>query len=101
RSISTFGLGQCDRLASVRFRVLEPSRQPSRSRIAGGELRFGTVSMYRDSTTTGPAVQEVRGGPRLAPSVHGNIDGRTRAAKYRWVTHLTAKMPSFRRRTSD
>jgi hypothetical protein len=28
------------------LRVLLPSRQPSRRRMAGGELRLGTVSMY-------------------------------------------------------
>ena len=41
-----FFLGQSERLARVRLRVLLPSRQPSRRRIAGGELRLGTVSMY-------------------------------------------------------
>jgi hypothetical protein len=33
-------------LAKVGLRVLLPSRQPSRRRMAGGELRLGTVSMY-------------------------------------------------------
>src|SRR5712691_5044341 len=47
--------GHSDRLARVRLRVFLPSRQPSRRRIAGGELRLGTDSIYMgaiiDSTT--------------------------------------------------
>jgi hypothetical protein len=32
------------------LRVVPPSRQLSRSRIAGGELRLGTVSINTDAT---------------------------------------------------
>ena len=46
RRASTFAFGHLERLARVRFLTLPPSRQPSRSRMAGGELRLGTVSMY-------------------------------------------------------
>src|SRR5437660_7572077 len=37
---------QSERLATVRLRVFWPSRQASRRRTAGGELRLGTTSMY-------------------------------------------------------
>src|ERR1700730_15642849 len=46
RSASIWAAGQSVRLARVRLRVRRPSRQPSRRRIAGRELRLGTVSMY-------------------------------------------------------
>lgn len=35
-------LGHLDKLATVRLRTFLPSRQPSRSKIVGGELRLGT-----------------------------------------------------------
>ena len=38
--------GHLERLAMVRLRTRLPSRQPSRRRMAGRELRLGTVSMY-------------------------------------------------------
>ena len=38
--------GSFERLATVRFTTLPPTRLASRSRYAGRELRFGTVSMY-------------------------------------------------------
>jgi hypothetical protein len=38
--------GQAERLAMVRLTIRLPSRTDSRSRIAGRELRFGTMSMY-------------------------------------------------------
>jgi hypothetical protein len=38
--------GQALRLHSVRLRTLPPSRYDSRSRIAGGEFRLGTASIY-------------------------------------------------------
>src|SRR5437660_5549731 len=38
--------GESERLATVRLRVFWPSRQASRRRTAGGELRLGTASMY-------------------------------------------------------
>src|ERR1700730_7048464 len=41
RSASTWAAGQSVRLARVRLRVRRPSRQPSRRRMAGRELRFG------------------------------------------------------------
>ena len=50
RSASTFSAGQSLRLASVCLRTRFPSRQPRRSRIAGRELRLGTVSMYMGTT---------------------------------------------------
>ena len=46
RRVSTLCLGQSERLASVRLRVFLPSRHPSRSRMAGGESRLGTISIY-------------------------------------------------------
>jgi hypothetical protein len=46
RSPSTSSAGQSDRLAMVRFLILAPSRKLSRSRMAGGEFRFGTDSIY-------------------------------------------------------
>src|SRR5579864_8420272 len=46
RKISIFSPGQSERLARVRLWVLLPSRQASRRRMAGGELRLGTTSMY-------------------------------------------------------
>ena len=41
--------GHLERLAKVRLRTLLPSRKDSRSRMAGGELRLGTDSMYMDT----------------------------------------------------
>ena len=46
RRESIFPLGHLERLARVRFLTLPFSRQPSRRRMAGGEFRLGTVSMY-------------------------------------------------------
>ena len=46
RRESIFPLGHLERLARVRFLTLPFSRQPSRRRMAGGEFRMGTVSMY-------------------------------------------------------
>ena len=46
RRVSIFPLGHLERLARVRFLTLPFSRQPSRRRMAGGEFRMGTVSMY-------------------------------------------------------
>ena len=46
RTPSTCSAGQWERLSSVRFRTRPPSRRLSRSRMAGGEERLGTVSMY-------------------------------------------------------
>ena len=43
---ATLAGGQEERLARVRLRTLGPSRQPSRRRTAGGELRLGTTSTY-------------------------------------------------------
>src|SRR3982075_2759095 len=59
RSCSTLCTDQCDKFASVRLRVVPPSRQLSRSRIAAGERRLGTVSMNMDAdgTTSRPTVQ--------------------------------------------
>ena len=46
RRASILAGGHLERLAMVRFLTFPPSRQPSRRRMAGGELRLGTVSMY-------------------------------------------------------
>ena len=46
RRMSILPLGHLERLARVRFLTLPFSRQPSRRRMAGGEFRLGTVSMY-------------------------------------------------------
>ena len=46
RRASIFLRGPLGRLARVRFLTLPFSRQPSRKRMAGGELRLGTVSTY-------------------------------------------------------
>src|SRR5437016_1928271 len=46
RKVSILSGGQSERLATVRLRVFWPSRQASRRRTAGGELRLGTASMY-------------------------------------------------------
>src|SRR6516162_3467332 len=46
RKVSIFSGGQEERFAKVRWRVLLPSRQPWRRRMAGGELRLGMTEMY-------------------------------------------------------
>jgi hypothetical protein len=46
RTASTASVGRLERLARVRLQVLLPSRQDSRRRMAGGELRLRTVSIY-------------------------------------------------------
>ncbi len=46
RRVSVLLWGHFGRLASVRFLTFPPSRHPSRNRMAGGEFRLGTVSMY-------------------------------------------------------
>ncbi len=46
RKPSTRADGHFARLARVRFLTLPPSRQDSRSRMAGGEDRLGTDSIY-------------------------------------------------------
>src|SRR5438034_143766 len=46
RKVSILSGGQSERVATVRLRVCWPSRQASRRRTAGGELRLGTTSMY-------------------------------------------------------
>src|SRR5438309_7694961 len=46
RKVSILSGGQSERLATMRLRVFWPSRQASRRRTAGGELRLGTASMY-------------------------------------------------------
>src|SRR5881275_192042 len=51
RKASIFSLGQSERLAKVRWRVFLPSRQPSRRRMAGGELRLGTTAIYMRTLT--------------------------------------------------
>src|SRR6059058_2353853 len=51
RKASIFSLGQSERLAKVRWRVFLPSRQPSRRRMAGGELRIGTTAIYMRTLT--------------------------------------------------
>ena len=45
--MATRSEGQEERLARVRFLTLPASRKLSRRRIAGGELRLGTVATYR------------------------------------------------------
>ena len=52
RRVSTLAGGQEERLARVRLRTRLPSRQPSRRRTAGGELRFGTMSTYMGTLYT-------------------------------------------------
>src|SRR5580693_5733910 len=46
RSASMRASDHSVRLAKVRLRIFLPSRQPSRSKAAGRELRFGTISIY-------------------------------------------------------
>src|SRR5215467_3131185 len=46
RKPSTSAVGQAERLASVRFLTRPCSRKLSRNRMAGGEPRLGTNSMY-------------------------------------------------------
>ncbi|RLF58376.1 MAG: hypothetical protein DRN37_05115 [Thermoplasmata archaeon] len=46
RRASTFSFGQFVKFAMVRLRIFLPSLHPSLSRMAGRELRFGTVSIY-------------------------------------------------------
>ena len=46
---STTSGARHERLASVRLRTLPCSRQDSRRRIAGGDVRLGTASMYMGS----------------------------------------------------
>src|ERR1700693_4856994 len=52
RTPSTIAAGHSLRLRSVRFLTLPPTRKLSRSRMAGGELRLGTASMYMAHATT-------------------------------------------------
>src|SRR6266478_371409 len=68
RKVSIFSGGQSERLAKVRLRVLSPSRQPSRRRMAGGELRLGTVSMYM-----GAIMHNLYAQSRETYYLHGNI----------------------------
>src|SRR5215831_20344039 len=49
RKPSTSWVGQVERLARVRFLTRPSSRKLSRNRMAGGELRLGTDSMYMAS----------------------------------------------------
>ena len=49
RNPSTRVVGQSDRLARVRFLTRPFSRKLSRNRMAGGELRLGTDSIYMAS----------------------------------------------------
>ena len=44
--MSILAFGHFERLARVRFLTFPPTRHPSRRRMAGGEFRLGTVSMY-------------------------------------------------------
>jgi len=60
RRVSTLPLGHLERLARVRFLTLPFSRQPSRSRMAGGEFRLGTVSIYMATTVLDPAQKNNR-----------------------------------------
>lgn len=57
RSPSTRSAGQFVRLRSVRFLTLPPSRQVSRKRTAGGELRLGTVSMNMEHQCASPQIK--------------------------------------------
>jgi hypothetical protein len=50
RIASACAIDNDDRLAMVRLMILRPSRIDSRSKMAGGELRFGTISMYMDAS---------------------------------------------------
>src|SRR5262249_24149324 len=49
RKPSTSWVGQAERLARVRFLTRPSSRKLSRNRMAGGEPRLGTDSMYMAS----------------------------------------------------
>ena len=42
-------VGSLERLARVRFLTRRPSRKDSRRRMAGGEERLGTLSIYMDT----------------------------------------------------
>src|ERR1700738_4168313 len=46
RKPSTSAVGHAERLARVRFLTRPPSRKLSRNRMAGGEPRLGTDSIY-------------------------------------------------------
>src|SRR5262245_33368094 len=49
RIISACSIGNAERLAMVRFLTRLPSRMLSRSKIAGGDPRLGTMSMYMNT----------------------------------------------------
>ena len=59
RIISARSIGNADRLAMVRFLTRPPSRILSRRRIAGGERRFGTMSIYVDAMYANRLTAEV------------------------------------------
>ena len=63
-----FVLQQAAEGFKVRLRVLEPSRQPSRRRMAGGELRLRTVSMYM-----GALYDNTQPNTNANTYLHGNI----------------------------
>src|SRR5215468_5265409 len=52
RKPSTSAVGQAERLARVRFLTRPCSRKLSRNRMAGGEPRLGTDSMYMEPFNT-------------------------------------------------
>ena len=49
RIASACSIDNEERFAMVRLTIFLPSRMDSRRRIAGGDLRFGTMSIYMDS----------------------------------------------------
>src|SRR5215831_6570723 len=56
RKPSTSAVGQAERLARVRFLTRPCSRKLSRNRIAGGEPRLGTDSMYMGPFNSSPSL---------------------------------------------
>jgi hypothetical protein len=66
RSPSMSSAGQSDRLAMVRFLILAP-RKLSRSRMTGGEFRFGTDSTGGDHHGNGDATEAAAPVPPTAP----------------------------------
>ena len=85
RKVSTFSMGQEERLAIVRFLTLPSSRHPSRSRTAGGEDRLGTISIYM-ATNIDDTARYVNNNPHHYMGTHTHRNHGTLPAKSAGLT---------------
>ena len=82
------------------MRVVRPSRQLSRNRIAGGELRLGTVSINMDATVPRQAPPYKPPPPYTADTsppymdTDGAITTRDDSVKYRAVNEFRTENAS-------